>query len=160
MTAGMSFVCGLAADTLVETPDGPMEIRKVVGKQIPVFTRDATGRVRFRLMRDVVAQPAGSVWRVRLENGASFRAVPRQGIFLTTLECVALEDLRPGSLLCAAFFYPAGYRYETSTGEERLSQAGWQVESVEPAGEAELVTLRVLPEECFFVSAGVLLRSA
>lgn len=157
----MKFTCGVAVDTLVETPEGPMEIRKVVGKEIPVLTRDSAGRVRFRLMCDVVASGGPTtVLRVRLENGASFRALPMQGIFLSTLECVALEEIEPGAILCAAFHYPSGYRYRTDSGEERVSTAGWRVESVEPAGQAEVVSLRVIPEQSFFVSAGVLLRSA
>ncbi len=160
MTASMKVLCGLAVDTRVETPEGPTEVRKLVGKQVPVFTRDATGRTRFRLVRDAVVLPTTAVLRVHVENGASFRALPRQGIFLASLECVALQDLQPGQILYPAFFYPAGYHYITDTGEERVSSAGWRVEAVEAAGEAEIVSLRVTPEQCFFVSAGVLLRSA
>ncbi|MCX8072868.1 MAG: hypothetical protein N3C12_10505 [Candidatus Binatia bacterium] len=160
MTALMDVRCGLAAETLVETPEGPMEIRKVAGKAIPVFTRDATGRVRFRMMRDVQMVATAPVLRLRLENGAWFRAVPSQGVFLASLECVALRDLQPGTVLCAAFHYPAGYRYRTDSGEERLSVAGWQVAAVEADGEAEVFSLHVEPEQCFFVSAGVLLQSA
>ncbi|GIW43326.1 MAG: hypothetical protein KatS3mg077_0608 [Candidatus Binatia bacterium] len=156
----MIFECGLAAETQVETPEGPMEIRKVAGKQIPVFTRESSGRVRFRLMRDVrLRASAVPVLKVRLDNGGWFRALPRQGVFLQNLECATLDQIRPGTLLCPAFHYPPGYRYRTDGGDEQVSAAGWQVVAIEPDGEADVYSLTVFPERCFFVSAGVLLRS-
>ena len=42
--------CALAADTKVETPEGALTIKGLAGKVVAVFTRDADGRVRFRLM--------------------------------------------------------------------------------------------------------------
>lgn len=160
MNGRMRVVCGLAADTLVETPEGPMEIRKVAGKEIPVCTRASEGRVRFRLMRNVRAIAAAApVVQVRLDNGLSFRAVPSQEVYLANLERIALVDLRPGVALYPAFHYPRGYRYRTDAGREEESLAAWRVEAVEPSGEAEVFALRVVPEHCFFVTAGVLCAS-
>jgi|GEM_PF-1692565 hypothetical protein len=153
----MDWLCGLAAETQVETPDGPMEIRKVAGKEIPVFSRDANGRVRFRMMRQVRCMGASEpVLRVSLENGWSFRAVPRQGVFLAEGTIVTLAELAPGVLLYPAFHYPKGYRFRTDGGEERESAHGWRVESIEAGGDAEVFSLHVPPERCFFLSAGVL----
>ncbi len=156
----MSRVCALAGDTKVETPEGPMAVRSVAGKLIPVFSRDPNGRVRFRPMRDVqsIASEA-PLYRVVLDNGRSFRAGAGQRVFTLEMSPVAIAELAPGTVLLSAFHYPAGYRYLRTDGHEEVSLGGWKVVQVEPAGSGELFTLRVPPENCFFVTAGVLCQS-
>lgn len=156
----MRATCGLAAETLVETPEGPMEIRRVAGKEIAVFTRASDGRVRFRLMRQVRPTAAAApVITVRLDNGLWFRGVASQEVYLANLDRIPLAQLRPGMALYAAFHYPRGYKFRTDAGTEEESLAAWQVQAVEPSGEAEVFSLVVVPEHCFFVTAGVLCAS-
>ena len=40
--------CGLAAETKLETPEGAMAVRSLVDKNVSVFTREPSGRTRFR----------------------------------------------------------------------------------------------------------------
>src|SRR5260370_32461249 len=108
----MSAVCGLAADTKGETPEGGLAIRTVAGKAIGVLTRDAAGRVRFRMMQNVLrVAEQRPVVAVTLETGQSFRVAPHQILFKAGLaECHA-DALRIGDLLESAFHYQPGYRF-------------------------------------------------
>lgn len=149
---------GLAADAKVETPEGAMTAKGVAGKAIPVFARDESGRVRFRMVvnaRKVAeAQP---VLKISLENGGSFRVAPTQVLFRKGMEEVAASALQAGDELVAAFHYPEGYGYrDDASAEDRLSAEAWRVVSVEPAGEADLYRFGVGKAGNFFFSAGVL----
>src|SRR5438093_1717469 len=109
-------VCGLAAETKVETPEGALTIRSVAGKAIVVFTRDAAGRVRFRLMqnvRQVAAQQP--VVKLTLETGHSFRVAPYQVVFKSGLAVCRADALAVGDLLAPAFHYPPGYHFTDDT---------------------------------------------
>lgn len=139
-----------------------MTLRSVVGKTIPVFSRDPNGRTRFRPMHDVqmicTAQP---VVRVLLDNGFSFRASGAQLVFTRDMQLVPLAELAPGTVLASAFHYPAGYRYRVdATGTEAVSAGGWRVVRVEAGGKADLFSVRVPPHDCFFLTAGILCKSA
>ena len=154
-------VCGLAADTKVETPEGALAIRTVAGKAIAVFTRDSNGRVRFRLMQNVrqtaEQQP---VLKVTLETGQSFRVAPDQVLFKKGLvECRA-EALQVGDALDPAFTYPEGYQFaDDCGGRERASGASLRVTAIEAGGTADIYSLGVHQTGCFFLSAGVLCKA-
>jgi len=153
--------CGLAADTKVETPEGAMTIRTVAGKAIAVFTREANGRVRFRMMQNVrkisEQQP---VLKVTLDNGQAFRIAPDQVLFKKGLvECRA-DALQLGDALEPAFTYPQGYAFKDDRdGIERASGASLLVTKVEPGGTADIYSLGVNQTACFFLSAGVLCKA-
>ena len=152
---------GLAAETKVETPEGAMAIRTVVGKAIAVFSREPMGRVRFRMMHNVrkvgEQQP---VLTVALETGQSFRVAPTQVLFKKGLvECQA-EALQVGDVLEPAFTYPDGYQFtDDRGGNERVSDAGLRVSSVASGGTADIYSLGVHPTGNFFLSAGVLCKA-
>ncbi len=158
----MSFEseCGLAADTKVETPEGPMTVRGLAGKSISVFTRDHAGTVVFRPTADVrkIADDA-PVLRIALDNGWSFRVIPGQILFTVAMEPIRAAELKAGNELLPAFHYPAGYHYFTDQGEERVSTAALRVAEIAPPGAAEVYSLRVKQTGCFFLSAGVLCRA-
>jgi hypothetical protein len=154
-------VCGLAAETKVETPEGAMAIRTVAGKSIAVFSREPTGRVRFRMMQNVrkvgEQQP---VLKLTLHNGQSFRVAPEQVLFKKGLvECRA-DALQVGDALEPAFTYPDGYQFR-SDGESggRTSDASWRVTSIEAAGNADIYSLGVNQTGCFFLTAGILCKA-
>jgi len=156
----MSSVCALAGETKVETPEGPMALRSVVGKMVPVFSRDPNGRVRFRPMLDVrPIEGPRAVIRVVLDNGLSFLAGEEQRVFPIDGEPIPVRDLTPGTVLLSAFHYPRGYRFRRADGNEEVSAGGWRVVHLERQGEAQVFSLRVPPEDCFFVTAGVLCQS-
>jgi hypothetical protein len=158
MSAG---VCGLAAETRVETPEGAMAIRTVAGKAIAVFTRDPSGRVRFRMMQNVrkigEQQP---VLKVTLETGQSFRVAPEQVLFKHRLGEVRADALRVGDALEPAFTYPDGYQFKDDRdATERASAASLHVTAVEPSGTADIYSLGVNQTGAFFLSVGVLCKA-
>jgi len=154
-------VCALAADTKVETPEGAMAIRAVAGKSIAVFTRDPTGRVRFRMMQDVrktaEQQP---VLKITLENGQSFRVAAEQVLYkMGSVECRA-DALEIGDALVPAFHYPQDHRFtDEASGEKRESTASLRVTGIEPGGTADTYALVVNQTGCFFLTAGVLCKA-
>lgn len=157
----MQQVCALAADTKVETPEGALTIKGVAGKAVAVFTRDANGRIRFRMMlnsRQVAEQQP--VLRIALENGQSFRVGADQVLFKKgMIECRA-GALRSGDELVPAFHYPEGYEFrDDGAGTRRVSSQSLRVESVKDAGTADLYSLGVRDTGCFFLSAGVLCKA-
>lgn len=157
----MSQVCALAADTKVETPEGAMTAKTVAGKSIAVFTRDASGRVRFRQMinaRQVgEAQP---MLKIVLETGASFRVGPEQILYKKGMVEVRAADLQVGDDLEAAHHYPEGYEYDDQKrGERRASTQAWRVDKIEPAGQADAYSLAVNRTGNFFLASGVLCKA-
>lgn len=158
MSAG---VCGLAADTKVETPEGAMAIRTVAGKAIAVFTREPSGRVRFRMMQNVrkIAEQQ-PVLKVVLETGQSFRIAPDQVLFKKGLSECRADSLQVGDALEPAFTYPDGYQFrDDQGGNARASTASLRVTGIEPAGTADVYSLGVHQTACFFLSAGVLCKA-
>ena len=154
--------CAVAADTKIETPEGALTVRSVAGKAVAVFTRDCTGRVRFRMMRDVTKlgeqQP---VLKIALENGMSFRVGPEQVLFKVGMVESRADALAAGDALVPAFYFPAGYRFHTDGGgADCESTASLRVVAVTPGGTADIYTMGVDKTGCFFVSAGVLCKAA
>jgi hypothetical protein len=152
--------CGIAAETKVETPEGPMTIRACAGKAIPVLTRNDESAVLFRMMLDVRKVADGHpVLKVTLENGESFRIAPEQIMVQADQQTVAASGLRAGIALLPAFHYPPGYNYRSDGGSECVSDRALKVVKVEPAGTAEVYALGVNQTGCFFLAAGVLCRA-
>lgn len=154
--------CALAGDTKVETPEGPAAIRTLAGKPVSVFTREPSGRVRFRRLLDVrriaAEQP---VLRITLETGASFRVAPCQVLYRKGLAECRADALRPGDALEPAFHYPEGYVYrDDHDGQTRVSARALRVTAVEADGVADLFSFGVNQTGCFFVTAGVLCKAA
>lgn len=154
--------CALAADTKVETPEGAVAIRSLAGKGVSVFTREASGRVRFRRLVDVrkVAEQQ-QVLKVTLETGASFRVAPNQVLYKKgVVECRA-DRLHIGDALEPAFHYPDGYAYrDDGDGQARTSDRAVRVVAVVPDGTADLFSFGVNETGCFFLTAGVLCKAA
>ncbi len=154
-------VCGLAAETKVETPEGALAIRTVAGKAIAVFTREANGRVRFRMMQNVrkIAdqQP---VLKLTLETGQSFRVTPEQVLFKSGLVECSADALQAGDALEPAFTYPQGYKFRVDQNRgEQESGACLRVAHIEPGGSADVYALGVNQTGCFFLTAGVLCKA-
>jgi intein/homing endonuclease len=149
--------CAIAADTKLETPEGPLTIKTVGASPTAVMTRADDGVVRFAMSSDVrkVAE-AQPVLRIALANGRALR-VGREQILLTRdLQEVRAGDLRPGDELLDAFAFPAGYEYRTDDGETRTSQGTVTVVAVEPGGEADLFSLKVARTGRFVFSSGAI----
>lgn len=154
------MTCAIAADTKLETPEGPMMAKNVVGKTIPVFTRESDGRIRFRMIinaRKVAEQQP--VLKIVLETGGSFRVAPEQVLFKKgMIECRA-DELRAGDDLEPAFHYPQGYEFQNDlTQTQEVSRQAWKTINVEPDGTADIYSLGVRETGCFMLSAGVLAK--
>lgn len=155
------FSCGLAADTKVETPEGAMAVRTLVDKNISVFTREPSGRVRFRRTLGVrrIAQ-AAPVLRVTLVTGESFRVAPSQVLYNTEMGELRAAELHPGTLLLPAFHYRQGYVYrDDETGGTVTSDRALRVRCVEPAGTADIYSFGVARTGNFVLSAGVVCKA-
>ncbi|MBI3785436.1 MAG: hypothetical protein HY270_18745 [Deltaproteobacteria bacterium] len=154
-------VCALAPETKIETPEGALTVKTVAGKPISVFTREPSGRVRFRRVLDAhKTSDQQPVLKVTLDNGASFRVGREQVLYRKgMLECRA-DDLAVGDQLEPAFHFPEGYQFHSDTGEGlSLSPGGWRVTKTEPGGVADLYSLGVNQTGCFFLAAGVLCKA-
>jgi hypothetical protein len=153
--------CALAADTKVETPEGALTIKGLAGKAIAVFTRDADGRVRFRMMRDITrAAEQQPVLKITLENGMSFRVAGEQVLFKKGMIETRADALQAGDALVPAFHFPEGYAYRADGGDHRTSAASLRVAAVAPGGTADTYSFGVNKTGCFFLSAGVLCKAA
>ncbi len=153
--------CAVAWDTRLESPDGPLSVKAYVGKAIPVFTRDPSGRIRFRMVvnaRKVAdAQP---VLRIDLENGQSFRVGADQIVYDKDMSERRAGDLRVDDELMPAFHYLEGYEYRDDPSGERVRSRGTlRVTAIEPDGTADLYSLGVRRSDSFVVSAGVLCKA-
>jgi hypothetical protein len=100
----------LAADSLIETIDGPMEIVKLIGKTIPVLTRFSGGELGFRMMTQV-REIAPEAPLIRLRNGdGQVVVVGTDHVFLDAAgRAVRAADLPAGACLDSSWTYPEGY---------------------------------------------------
>jgi hypothetical protein len=152
--------CALAAETKLETPEGPLTVRGLAGKSVPVFTRDDSGRVRFRMMHNIrkVAEQV-PVLKITLETGRALRVAPDQVLYRKGMAEARAADLRGDDGLEPMFHYPDGYGYlDSKTGTERTSERAVRVAHVEDGGTADLYAVAVAGPGCFFVAAGVLCK--
>jgi len=149
--------CAIAADTKLETPEGPITVKTVLKSPTAVMTRTDDRAVRFAMTGDAaVIGESLPVLRIRLDNGLSLRVGREQVLFALGMREVAAGDLRPGDRLESVFAFPAGYAFRTDGGEERVSDGAVGVTAVEPGGEAEVHSLTVERTGRFVFSAGVL----
>lgn len=152
--------CGLAAETRVETPEGPMVIRTIAGKSVPVLSLNEQGAILFRMMTNVrkVAEQQPVV-KVTLETGQSFRVAPSQLLLTRAMESIAASSLTPGIWLKPAFHYPEGYRYRSDGDAEVESRSALRVTAAEPGGAADIYAFGVHQTGRFFLTAGVLCQA-
>ncbi len=100
----------LAADSLVETIDGPVEIVKLVGKVMPVLTRFTDGQLGFRMMTQIrELEPDAELLILTNGDGQRIR-VGRDHVFVRAGgEEVRAADLAEGDELESGWTYPPGY---------------------------------------------------
>jgi len=149
-------ICAIAADTKLETPEGPLTVKTVGASPTSVMTRTDDGVVRFAMSSAVrkVAE-AQSVLRITLDNGRALRVGAAQVLLTHELREVSAGDLRAGDELLNAFAFPPGYEYRTDDGQTRMSNGAVAVVRIEPAGEADLYSLKVVRTGRFVFSSGV-----
>jgi hypothetical protein len=152
--------CALAADTKLETPEGPLTVRTVGASPTPVMVRDA-GRNRFTMSRDVrVIATAQPVLRIALANGRSVRLGAAQLLLGPGDRACRAGDLQPGAALLNAFTFPVGYTYRTDDGETRVSDGCVIVTRVEAGGTADLYSLAIGANLPLVLSCGLIGRAA
>jgi hypothetical protein len=153
--------CAIAADTKLETPEGPLTVKTVLKSPTAVMTRTDEGAVRFAMSSGAtVVGESLPVLRIVLDNGRSLRVGADQVLFAAGMREVAAGELRSGDRLESVFSFPKGYAYKTDAGEERVSDGAVGVTAVEPGGEAEVHRLTVARTGRFVFSAGVLGKAA
>lgn len=155
------LICGLAAETKVETPEGGLTARGVAGKTLSVFSREPEGRVRFRrILNSRCIAENQPVCRVTLESGASFRVAPEQILYKKGMIEVRADAMQPGDELVPTFHYKEGYEYrDDSEGATVTSNQALRVASVEPDGSGDLYAFGVNKTGNFFLTAGVLCKA-
>src|SRR5262245_16943386 len=147
----------VAADTKLETPEGPLTIKTVGASPTSVMTITDDGAVRFAMSTEVrKVADAQPVLRIALENGRALRVGPEQILLKPGFEEARAADLRPGDELLNNFGFPAGYEYRTDNGEVRTANGTFKVTAVEPGGEADLYSLKVPRTGRFVFSSGVI----
>lgn len=156
-----NFTAAVAADTKLETPEGPLTIKTVGASPTSVMTRNDDGSIRFAMSTEVrrVAE-AQPVLRIALENGRALRVGPEQILLKEGMQEARAADLRAGDELLNAFAFPPGYEYKTDDGQTRTSNGTVKVTSVEPGGEADLYSLKVVRTGRVVFSSGVIGKSA
>jgi len=153
--------CAVAADTKLETPEGPLTIKTVGASPTSVMTVNDDGAVRFALSTEVhKVADAQPVLRITLENGRALRVGAEQVLLKAGREEVPAADLRAGDELLNNFAFPVGYEYRTDGGETRTSSGTVKIVSVEAGGEADLYSLKVPRTGRFVFSSGVIGKAA
>jgi hypothetical protein len=152
----MPMSCAIAADTKLETPEGPLTVKTVAASPTSVMTRTDDGQVRFAMTTAVrklaEAQP---VVRIALDNGRALRVGAEQTLLAADGQETRAGTLRVGDELLNAFAFPVGYEYRTDDGQTRTSTGAVAVVAVEPAGAADLYSLQVPRTGRFVFSSGV-----
>lgn len=155
----------LAADALIETIDGPMEIVKLVGKTIPVLTRFSAGELGFRMMSQV-REIAPEVPLVRIRNAdGQVVVVGADHVFVDASgRDVRAGGVAPGVGLESGWTYPAGYAIPDA---EEYSSAvrgnAWSTPVVvltrEDAGSGPVYGGSVAGTKSFFLTFGARCRA-
>ena len=149
--------CAVAADTKLETPEGPLTVKTIGASPTPVMTRDDDGAVRFAMTSEVrVVGAAQPVLRIALANGRALRVGADQVLLGPDGAERRAGDLQAGEALLDAFAFPAGYEYRTDAGETRVSDGCVVIATIAPGGDADLYALRVARTGRFVFSAGVI----
>jgi hypothetical protein len=151
------MTCAVAADTKLETPEGPLTVKSVGNSPTPVMTRSDDGVVRFAMTSEVrllaAAQP---VLRIALANGRALRVGAEQTLLGGDGTPRRAGELRAGDALRDAFAFPVGYEYLTDDGQTRVSDGGVVIAAIGPGGDADLYDLHVDRGGRFVFSAGVI----
>ena len=151
------MTCAVAADTKLETPEGPLTIKTVGASPTSVMTRTDDGAVRFAMSTDVrKVADAQPVLRIALENGRALRVGLQQILLMPSLEEMRAEDLRVGDELLNAFAFPPGYEYRADDGRTCVSHGTLTVTAIEAGGEADLYSLKVPRTGRFVFGSGVI----
>jgi hypothetical protein len=155
----------LAADALVETIDGPVEIVKLVGKVMPVLTRFRDGTLGFRMMREIreIAPDAELLELVgsdgqRVRVGADHVLVREDG------SEVRAGEVRPGERLDPGWTYPSGYPVPDAPEyapdmRGRSFERSVLVRAVAPAGRGAVFGFTVNETKRYFLTFGALSRA-
>jgi hypothetical protein len=150
-------ICAVAADTKLETPEGPLTMRTIAKTPCSVMTRTEDGKTRFHMIVSPEQLEAPQpVLRVQLDNGLALRVGADQVLFREGMREVRAADLEAGDQLVSVFAFPTGYAYRADDGTEQTSRGTVTVQSVAPAGEADVFRFRVNVTGRFAFSAGVL----
>jgi len=100
----------LAADSLVETIDGPVEIVKLVGKVMPVLTRFQDGQLGFRMMTQIrELEPEADLLRLTNTDGQVLRVGTDHVFVRANGEEARASELAEGDELDSGWSYPPGY---------------------------------------------------
>lgn len=154
------MTCALAADTKLETPEGPLTVKTVGNSPTPIMVR-ADGANRFAMSRDVhVVATAQPVLRIVLDNGRALRLGADQVLLGPQNSERRAGDLQAGDALLTAFTFPVGYTYRTDGGETRVSDGCVTVATVEDGGTADLYSVAVGASTPFVLSCGLIGRAA
>lgn len=154
----------LAADALVETIDGPVEIVKLVGKIMPVLTRFRDGALGFRMMREIRQLEDGDLYELvngdeqRVHLGAEHVLVRDDGTE------VRVGELQPGAALEPGWTYVAGYTPPDAPEYARGARgAPWRhaviVTAVTPVGRGPLYGFSVNETKRYFLTFGAMSRA-
>ncbi len=154
------MTCAVAADTKLETPEGPLTVKTVGASPTAVMTRAPDGAIRFAMTTEVrVSAAAQPVLRIALDSGRALRVGADQVLLGPDGSERRAGDLQPGDAVLSAFAFPPGYTYRTDKGESLESDGCVRVAKVENGGTADLYSLAVDPTGCFVFSAGVIGKS-
>jgi len=100
----------LAADSLVETIDGPVEIVKLVGKVMPVLTRFPSGDLGFRMMTQIrEIEPEADLIRLTNADGQVLRVGADHVFVRASGEEARAREIAAGDELDSGWSYPRGY---------------------------------------------------
>lgn len=147
----------VAADTKLETPEGPLTMATIARAPVSVMTRNDQGVVRFAMTAAArKSDTALPMLLVSLAGGRSFRVGHGQVLLKKGMQEVRASELQPGDELESVFTFPEGYVYRTDDGAEVTSTGAARVETVEPAGLAEAYSFQINGSDRFAFSAGVL----
>ncbi len=143
---------GLAADSYIETAEGPIRLADAPGKGFAVLTRLPDGQLGFRQYLKLEAHEDVPLVRVSFDSGHAVLAGRGHIFYRHGMEGVAAEALQPGDRLETAYHYPPGY---SPPGHE-IQHPGITVRAVEAAGQGRILTGTVRDTHALFLTAGVL----
>ncbi|MBM4269830.1 MAG: hypothetical protein FJ144_25050 [Deltaproteobacteria bacterium] len=155
----------LAADALIETIDGPVEIVKLVGKVMPVLTRFADGQLGFRMMTQIRELEAEANL-IRLVNadgqvvcvGAEHMFVRADGSEVPASGLVVGDRLEPGWSYLPGYILPDAAEYAAD-----VRGKPWEnpvvIRSIEPGGSGPLYGASVRDTKSYFLTFGARCRA-
>jgi hypothetical protein len=155
----------LAADALIETIDGPMEIAKLVGKTIPVLTRMPAGNLGFRMMTQIREIEADAALHALRNADGQMVLVGTEHVFVSADgDEVRASELISGTRLESGWTYPVGY--EIPDAEEYAAEIRakpWEtpvvIRSCEPAGRGPVFGGSVSGTKTYFLTFGARCRA-